>query len=223
MNAVYWGVTALCIMKHKDALDAEETIQYVMSCWDDEAGTPRYSHSLFDRLTPNRRRRIRRSPRTRRAHPLDAQRHPGPRNPRRPRAPRRTARDRLYVPSPPRRHHIAHPRGSKSSCACSSPWASSPATHSARPTRASSTAPCPRYRCSARSTGSIARAPWRTSPRAAISTGALGASRAPRATRRKVRPLPSRPRWMDRPLNPVNARAQYGCARLHLRSSIDWT
>ena len=41
MNAVYWGVTALCIMKHKDALDAEETIEYVMSCWDDEAGTPR--------------------------------------------------------------------------------------------------------------------------------------------------------------------------------------
>ncbi|KAH9053767.1 terpenoid cyclases/Protein prenyltransferase [Lactarius vividus] len=38
MNAVYWGVTALCIMKHKDALDAEETIKYVMSCWDDEAG-----------------------------------------------------------------------------------------------------------------------------------------------------------------------------------------
>jgi prenyltransferase beta subunit len=38
MNAVYWGLTALCIMKHEDALDAEETIEYVMSCWDDEAG-----------------------------------------------------------------------------------------------------------------------------------------------------------------------------------------
>jgi geranylgeranyl transferase type-2 subunit beta len=38
MNAVYWGLTALCIMKQKDALDAEETIEYVMSCWDDEAG-----------------------------------------------------------------------------------------------------------------------------------------------------------------------------------------
>jgi hypothetical protein len=38
MNAVYWGLTALCIMKHKDALDAEETIEYVMSCWDDETG-----------------------------------------------------------------------------------------------------------------------------------------------------------------------------------------
>ena len=38
MNAVYWGVTALCIMRRKDVLDAEETIEYVMSCWDDQAG-----------------------------------------------------------------------------------------------------------------------------------------------------------------------------------------
>jgi prenyltransferase beta subunit len=45
MNAVYWGVTALCIMKHKDALDAEETIEYVMSCWDEEAGAPPLSFS----------------------------------------------------------------------------------------------------------------------------------------------------------------------------------
>jgi prenyltransferase beta subunit len=47
MNAVYWGVTALCIMRHKDALDAEETIEYVMSCWDEEAGTLRYPSSLY--------------------------------------------------------------------------------------------------------------------------------------------------------------------------------
>jgi prenyltransferase beta subunit len=39
MNAVYWGLTALCIMKRKEALDAEEMIEYVMSCWDDNAGT----------------------------------------------------------------------------------------------------------------------------------------------------------------------------------------
>lgn len=38
MNAVYWGLTALCIMKRKEALDAEEMIEYVMSCWDDNAG-----------------------------------------------------------------------------------------------------------------------------------------------------------------------------------------
>ncbi|CAL1702860.1 unnamed protein product [Somion occarium] len=38
MNAVYWGLTALCIMDHKDALSKDETIEYVMSCWVDEAG-----------------------------------------------------------------------------------------------------------------------------------------------------------------------------------------
>ncbi|KAI0748020.1 rab geranylgeranyltransferase [Daedaleopsis nitida] len=38
MNAVYWGLTALCIMKQKDALNREDMIDFVMSCWDDEAG-----------------------------------------------------------------------------------------------------------------------------------------------------------------------------------------
>lgn len=38
MNAIYWGLTALCIMGHKEALDREEMIDFVMSCWDDEAG-----------------------------------------------------------------------------------------------------------------------------------------------------------------------------------------
>lgn len=38
MNAIYWGLTALCIMKHKDALNREEVIDFVMSCWDEEAG-----------------------------------------------------------------------------------------------------------------------------------------------------------------------------------------
>ncbi|KAG6331022.1 hypothetical protein ID866_8067 [Astraeus odoratus] len=38
MNAIYWGLTALCIMGHQDALDREETIDFVMSCWDEEAG-----------------------------------------------------------------------------------------------------------------------------------------------------------------------------------------
>jgi geranylgeranyl transferase type-2 subunit beta len=53
MNAVYWGLTALCIMKHKEALDPEETIAYVMSCWDEDAGARRHhsikSLSLFRR------------------------------------------------------------------------------------------------------------------------------------------------------------------------------
>ncbi|KAI1795974.1 rab geranylgeranyltransferase [Ganoderma leucocontextum] len=38
MNAVYWGLTALCVMGHKDALGRDEMIDFVMSCWDDEAG-----------------------------------------------------------------------------------------------------------------------------------------------------------------------------------------
>ena len=44
MNAVYWGLTALCVMKNKDALNREEMIDFVMSCWDEETGCipPRY-------------------------------------------------------------------------------------------------------------------------------------------------------------------------------------
>lgn len=47
LNAVYWGLTALCIMNRKDALDREETIDFVLSCWDDEAGGAFYVY-----LTP---------------------------------------------------------------------------------------------------------------------------------------------------------------------------
>ncbi|TFK38342.1 terpenoid cyclases/protein prenyltransferase alpha-alpha toroid [Crucibulum laeve] len=38
LNAIYWGLTALCVMGHQEALDREEMIEFVMSCWDDEAG-----------------------------------------------------------------------------------------------------------------------------------------------------------------------------------------
>ncbi|KAJ3513303.1 hypothetical protein NMY22_g15081 [Coprinellus aureogranulatus] len=38
LNAVYWGLTALAIMGKQDALDREEMIEFVMSCWDEEAG-----------------------------------------------------------------------------------------------------------------------------------------------------------------------------------------
>ncbi|KAJ6629178.1 terpenoid cyclases/protein prenyltransferase alpha-alpha toroid [Mycena sp. CBHHK59/15] len=38
LNAIYWGLTALCIMGHPDALDRDGVIQFVESCWDDEAG-----------------------------------------------------------------------------------------------------------------------------------------------------------------------------------------
>lgn len=38
LNAVYWGLTALYVMGHKDALNRDEMIEFVMSCWDEEAG-----------------------------------------------------------------------------------------------------------------------------------------------------------------------------------------
>ncbi|KAG9013466.1 hypothetical protein FRB94_002540 [Tulasnella sp. JGI-2019a] len=38
LNAIYWGLTALWIMGQPDALDKEELLQFVMSCWDDETG-----------------------------------------------------------------------------------------------------------------------------------------------------------------------------------------
>ena len=38
LNAVYWGLTALAIMGRQDALDRDEMIEFVMSCWDEEAG-----------------------------------------------------------------------------------------------------------------------------------------------------------------------------------------
>ena len=38
LNAVYWGFTALNILGRPEALDRNEMIEFVMSCWDDEAG-----------------------------------------------------------------------------------------------------------------------------------------------------------------------------------------
>lgn len=38
LNGIYWGLTALCIMGHQDALPREEMVEFVMSCWDEEAG-----------------------------------------------------------------------------------------------------------------------------------------------------------------------------------------
>ena len=41
MNGIYWGLTALALMNRKDALDRQEMLDWVMSCWDDEAGQSR--------------------------------------------------------------------------------------------------------------------------------------------------------------------------------------
>ncbi|KAF9005183.1 terpenoid cyclases/protein prenyltransferase alpha-alpha toroid [Cyathus striatus] len=38
LNAIYWGLTALSIMGHSDALNREEMVDFVMECWDEEAG-----------------------------------------------------------------------------------------------------------------------------------------------------------------------------------------
>ncbi|KZO95971.1 rab geranylgeranyltransferase [Calocera viscosa TUFC12733] len=38
LNAIYWGLTALCIMGRPDALVKEDVIEFVMSCWDDDEG-----------------------------------------------------------------------------------------------------------------------------------------------------------------------------------------
>ena len=38
VNGVYWGLTALHIMGHPEALDKEEMIEFVVSCWDDGVG-----------------------------------------------------------------------------------------------------------------------------------------------------------------------------------------
>lgn len=46
LNAIYWGLTALCVMGQKDALDREEMIEFVMECWDDDAGASGQSCAL---------------------------------------------------------------------------------------------------------------------------------------------------------------------------------
>ncbi|KAF8966774.1 terpenoid cyclases/protein prenyltransferase alpha-alpha toroid [Flammula alnicola] len=38
LNAIYWGFTALCVMGRPEALSREEMVEFVMSCWDEEAG-----------------------------------------------------------------------------------------------------------------------------------------------------------------------------------------
>ena len=109
MNAVYWGLTAVCIMKRKEALDAEEMIEYVMSCWDDNAGNvrPLLNHWQSTCQPPSLtlvappKRCFRRTPRTRRAHPLHAKRHPNPSHAKRPLASRPATHNRLYVLSRP--------------------------------------------------------------------------------------------------------------------------
>ncbi len=63
MNAIYWGLTALCVMDYKDALNREEMIEFVMSCWDEQAGLFGCVPYLFS-LTDEYCRRVRGTPRS---------------------------------------------------------------------------------------------------------------------------------------------------------------
>lgn len=38
LSGVYWGLTALAILNKQDALPRDEMVEFVMSCWDEEAG-----------------------------------------------------------------------------------------------------------------------------------------------------------------------------------------
>ena len=63
MNAIYWGLTALCTMNHRDALDRDEMVEYVMSCWDEEAGGyPKVLQIPRPRFDPTISRRVRCTP-----------------------------------------------------------------------------------------------------------------------------------------------------------------
>lgn len=57
LNAVYWGLTALCVMKHKEALGRDELIEFVMSCWDEKAGA---LFMIYIRLTSDHVRYVQR-------------------------------------------------------------------------------------------------------------------------------------------------------------------
>ena len=38
LNGIYWAVTCLALLKRIDALDRQQTIDYVYSCWDNKLG-----------------------------------------------------------------------------------------------------------------------------------------------------------------------------------------
>lgn len=52
LNAVYWGLTAVTIMKHPDALDRTDLIDFVMKCWDQKTGASYYMHSCSRLVAP---------------------------------------------------------------------------------------------------------------------------------------------------------------------------
>lgn len=53
LNAVYWGFTAVSVMGQPTALERDEMIEFVMSCWDEQEGSPSPppSSETYSRLT----------------------------------------------------------------------------------------------------------------------------------------------------------------------------
>lgn len=192
MNAIYWGLTALCVMKHKDALDREEMIAFVMSCWDDEAGpsTPRFSSlkrtmaHIYDRY-----RWVRCTSTARRAPPAHAQRDTDPHNPGCAGPHRHQSRHEVSVRSLHTRKAISDgARRLQSSCRFNSRRVCSPATNTARSTRVSYTAGSTRLPCSDGYMSSISRKPWIIFDSARTLTAGSAQLSVRKATQRKVSP-----------------------------------
>lgn len=57
MNAVYWGFTAVSILGQPTALERDDMIEFVMSCWDKQEGmfSPPETYSKPITIDPNRR------------------------------------------------------------------------------------------------------------------------------------------------------------------------
>lgn len=53
LNAVYWGLTAVTIMKHPDALDKTDLIDFVMKCWDQKTGAFYYKRNCSHSVAPS--------------------------------------------------------------------------------------------------------------------------------------------------------------------------
>jgi hypothetical protein len=50
MNGIYWGLTALCLMRRQDALPRQAMLDWVMSCYDPQRGqSALVMSSLYER------------------------------------------------------------------------------------------------------------------------------------------------------------------------------
>lgn len=131
MNGVYWGLAALSLMHARDALDRDELISFVSSCYSERDGAfgsyPGHDAHMLSTLSAIQVLAL-----------VDALPTLGAR------------RERIIA---------CTLRTDQSCCRCSSPMGRSMATGGARMTRASYTARCRRSRTSAHSTASTTGAP----------------------------------------------------------------